>query len=68
MPLPLFWRCRSSRQGRLKRSKEKENTMSVLAEVSIMPVGVGESISKHVAQAVEVIAASGLNYELCPME
>lgn len=41
--------------------------MSVLAEVSIMPVGVGESISKHVAKAIGVIAASGLNYRLCPM-
>lgn len=41
--------------------------MSVLAEVSIMPVGVGESISRYVAHAVEVIAASGLKYKLCPM-
>jgi uncharacterized protein (TIGR00106 family) len=41
--------------------------MSVLAEVSIMPLGVGESISKQVAQAVEVVAAGGLNYKLCPM-
>ncbi len=30
--------------------------MSIVAEVSIMPVGVGEHLSKYVAMAVEVIS------------
>ncbi|HEC83395.1 MAG TPA: MTH1187 family thiamine-binding protein [Firmicutes bacterium] len=39
-----------------------------VAEISVVPVGTGSaSISKHVAQAVEIIKASGLKYELSSM-
>jgi len=41
--------------------------MSVLAEFSVIPVGVGESLGKFVAQAVEVVEGSGLPYRLGPM-
>lgn len=41
--------------------------MSVLAEVSIYPVDQGESLSDHVAKAVQVIRDSGLSYQLGPM-
>jgi uncharacterized protein (TIGR00106 family) len=41
--------------------------MSVLIDFSIFPVGKGESVSSYVAQAVEIIRASGLVHKLGPM-
>lgn len=41
--------------------------MSVLMEFSITPLGKGESVSKYVARAVDIIDKSGLNYRLGPM-
>jgi len=41
--------------------------MSVLAELSIFPLGQGLSLSPYVARAVEVIKGSGLNYTLGAM-
>ena len=41
--------------------------MSVIAEFSVLPVGVGESISKYVAQVMEILEDSGLPYKLGPM-
>ncbi|GFK94717.1 hypothetical protein NNJEOMEG_02564 [Fundidesulfovibrio magnetotacticus] len=41
--------------------------MSVLAELSLFPVGAGASLAPHVARALRVIEASGLPYELGPM-
>lgn len=38
-----------------------------IAEISITPIGKGESVSKYVRRAVKIIAASGLDYELGPM-
>jgi uncharacterized protein (TIGR00106 family) len=38
-----------------------------LVEVSITPIGKGESVSKWVAQAVDLIDRSGLRYQLGPM-
>ena len=38
--------------------------MSVLIDFSIFPVGKGESVSSYVAQAVEIIRASGLVHKL----
>jgi uncharacterized protein (TIGR00106 family) len=35
----------------------------MIAEFSIVPIGVGESLSAHVAQAFEVIESSGVAYE-----
>ncbi|MBI3858224.1 MAG: MTH1187 family thiamine-binding protein [Planctomycetes bacterium] len=39
----------------------------MIAEVSIVPVGKGESVSIWVARAVEVIDRSGLKYQVGPM-
>lgn len=41
--------------------------MSVIAELSIFPVGAGVSLSPFVAKAVDVIRQSGLPYQLGPM-
>lgn len=38
-----------------------------LVEVSITPIGKGESVSKYVARAVDIIDRSGLAYQLGPM-
>lgn len=39
----------------------------MIASVSFVPVGVGASLSKYVARAVELIKASGLKYEFHSM-
>ncbi len=39
----------------------------VLLEMSIVPLGVGDSVSKYVAQCLELIDKSGLDYELHSM-
>lgn len=39
----------------------------VLLEMSIVPMGVGESVSSYVAKCVRLIEASGLEYELHAM-
>ena len=39
----------------------------VLMEMSIVPIGVGESVSQYVAQCVNVVDRSGLKYELHAM-
>ncbi len=39
----------------------------VLLEMSITPLGRGESVSQYVARCVDVIAQSGLDYELHAM-
>ena len=39
----------------------------VLLEMSITPLGKGESVSTYVAECVRLIAASGLEYELHSM-
>lgn len=41
--------------------------MSVMADLTIFPVGKGESLSPYVARAVSIIEASGLPYTLGPM-
>lgn len=38
-----------------------------MAEFSIMPIGRGESISHYVAQAIEIVEQSGLDYRVNPM-
>jgi uncharacterized protein (TIGR00106 family) len=35
----------------------------MIAEFSIVPIGVGESLSEHVAQAFEIIESSGVAHE-----
>jgi len=39
----------------------------VLLEFSMAPLGLGESVSEHVARVVDVIDKSGLPYQLTPM-
>jgi len=39
----------------------------MLATFSVLPVGVGESLSEHVARIVDIIDASGLDYRLGAM-
>ncbi|MFW5930209.1 MAG: MTH1187 family thiamine-binding protein [Desulfosalsimonas sp.] len=41
--------------------------MSVIVEISIFPLDKGESVSRYVARAVNVIRDSGLPFELNPM-
>jgi uncharacterized protein YqgV (UPF0045/DUF77 family) len=47
---------------RLRRSE------IMLASFSISPVGVGEALSKHVAEIVDIIDKSGLEYKLGAMQ
>jgi uncharacterized protein (TIGR00106 family) len=39
----------------------------VLLEMSIVPLGAGESVSAYVARCVDIVDRSGLNYELHAM-
>ncbi|TWU28488.1 MTH1187 family thiamine-binding protein [Bythopirellula polymerisocia] len=39
----------------------------VLLEMSIVPMGSGESVSQYVAQCVDLVDRSGLNYEVHSM-
>ena len=39
----------------------------IMAEFSIVPIGEGESLSEHVARAVEAVMESGLEYRVNPM-
>lgn len=39
----------------------------ILLEFSIYPVGKGESLSKHVSKAIEIISKSKLPYKVGPM-
>ncbi len=39
----------------------------VLLEMSIVPMGVGESVSQYVAECVDLVDQSGLDYELHAM-
>ncbi len=38
-----------------------------MAEVSIVPIGKGVSVSEYVAESVKIIDASGLDYRINPM-
>lgn len=39
----------------------------MLAAFSVTPIGVGDSVSEHVAEAVRIVRASGLPHETGPM-
>ncbi len=39
----------------------------MLAQVTVLPMGKGESISRYVSQALEIIDRSGLDYRLTSM-
>ena len=39
----------------------------MLAEFSVTPIGVGESVSEYVAVCLKIVADSGLEYRMNPM-
>lgn len=39
----------------------------VLVEISFVPIGVGESLSRYIAHCMDIIDKSGLNYQFHPM-
>ncbi len=39
----------------------------MIVEISVVPIGVGESLSKFIAEALKVIERKGLRYELSSM-
>jgi uncharacterized protein (TIGR00106 family) len=39
----------------------------MIAEFSVVPIGMGENLSQYVAECVKVVQASGLDHELTPM-
>jgi uncharacterized protein (TIGR00106 family) len=39
----------------------------IVCEFSIVPLGAGESLSRHVAECVRIVKESGLPYQLTPM-
>ena len=47
--------------------RQKTGTALVIANISIFPLGKGESLSGFVAQAVEEVDKSGLDYRLTAM-
>jgi len=40
--------------------------MPVVVEISVVPIGIGSSLSKYIAEAVEVIRKHGVKYVLTP--
>jgi len=46
--------------------RKKNNT--VLASFSIAPVGVGDKLSKYVADVLKIVVRSGLDYRVGPMQ
>nr|VFK50802.1 MAG: uncharacterized protein, MTH1187 family [Candidatus Kentron sp. TUN]VFK51044.1 MAG: uncharacterized protein, MTH1187 family [Candidatus Kentron sp. TUN]VFK52023.1 MAG: uncharacterized protein, MTH1187 family [Candidatus Kentron sp. TUN] len=41
--------------------------MSVLLEISMFPIGEGESVSQYVSQVVKMIKGANVDYQLTPM-
>ena len=39
----------------------------MIVELSVVPVGVGESLSRYVARVVEILRRRGVKYQLNPM-
>jgi uncharacterized protein (TIGR00106 family) len=39
----------------------------MLAEFSVVPIGVGESVSQYVAECMKIVEASDINYRMNPM-
>lgn len=39
----------------------------MLAEFSIVPIGIGESIGSHIAKIIKIVDESGLSYKANPM-
>ena len=49
---------------RATANSEPHNPMNAIAEFTIIPIGVGVSLSKYVAACEQVLEKSGLSYEL----
>lgn len=50
--------------------REGHNTkcdIKMIAEFTVIPVGVGTSLSKYVAECLKIVRKSGLRYQLTPM-
>lgn len=45
---------------------KKENTMNVIVDLCVVPLGVGVSVSKYVAACQKVLMAAGLKPQLHP--
>jgi uncharacterized protein (TIGR00106 family) len=39
----------------------------MLAEFSVVPIGMGESVSQYVAECMKIVEDSGLSYKINPM-
>ncbi|WP_202319015.1 MTH1187 family thiamine-binding protein [Archaeoglobus neptunius] len=39
----------------------------MIVEISVVPIGVGESLSRYIAVAIQVLSKMGLKFELNPM-
>lgn len=39
----------------------------MIVELSVVPIGVGESLSQYVAKALEILEKAGVKYDLNPM-
>lgn len=39
----------------------------VIVELSVVPIGVGESLSEYIAEAVKALKLQGVKYQLTPM-
>jgi len=39
----------------------------MIVELSVVPIGVGESLSSYVSKAIEILKKAGLKYEVGPM-
>ena len=39
----------------------------MIVELSVVPIGVGESLSRYVARAVEILRKGGVKYQINPM-
>jgi uncharacterized protein (TIGR00106 family) len=39
----------------------------MLVEFSVVPIGMGESVSQYVAECIKIVEDSGLSYKLNPM-
>jgi uncharacterized protein (TIGR00106 family) len=63
---PARYRCWQSNEAPRRWNASKGIHM-VLLEMSITPLGKGESVSQYVAECLELVEQSGLDYELHSM-
>lgn len=58
-----------SRSERYINSKvhSTKRDIKMIAEFSVIPIGVGESLSRYVAECLKIVREGGMNYQLTPM-